>query len=224
MQLPCLSRRATEMKTSCHISSHTVAKQIEWVPCIYKPHPTPSIFLCHYISPLLAPPPPLPFPWKCQGESLFAVIRGSATFNQPLSQMSPQYIIHIWPDLWQTHGGGDYWRTQQEVSFKTGFNRKLAAPFVHPSAKRIMWRDPFPFSQGRVCVFWSYNSVFFILFFVHCVLQKFLINQCKERAKSESTEGWAGCLDRSHWEFSLWGPEFVCRFYNQESRVVFFFL
>lgn len=70
------------------ISSHfiTYCSQTNWVSTLHLKTAS-NWSVCRYLS------PPPPFPWKCQGERLFAVIRGSATFNQPLSQMSPNTLF-----------------------------------------------------------------------------------------------------------------------------------
>lgn len=79
-----------------HVITH--CSQTNWASTLHLKTASNSLHLCLSLS--LSPlvlchhhPPPLPFPWKCQAESLFAVIRGSATFNQPLSQMSPNTLF-----------------------------------------------------------------------------------------------------------------------------------
>lgn len=93
LQLPRsshVSQYAIKMKPSCHISSHTVANQIsftQYLLWIQTQDPSSLIIVSLSLS-------------LCQGGSLFVVIRRSATFNQPLSQMSHNtlFMFGLIPD------------------------------------------------------------------------------------------------------------------------------
>lgn len=141
MQLLCLSQCAIKMKPSCNISSNSVG-QTNWV----RKTTSNSLHLCHYHSLYLPLPPFLSsshFPWKCQGESLFAVIRGSDTFNKPLSQLSPDtlFISGLTRDKHAT-GGLLTHRTRDIISI--GFNQSSVHPFHADHfiiCQTQQWRD-----------------------------------------------------------------------------------
>lgn len=86
------------------------------------PPPAPPVFLNHYpsLSSLSASPPSLAS--KMPGIACLLTLKGAPPLPSSPSDVC-RYIIHIWPDLWQTHSEGDYRRAQREVSSKQGFNQ-----------------------------------------------------------------------------------------------------
>lgn len=115
--------------------------------------PDPCLPLAPSLTPLFSPSHS--FPWKCQWESLFAVIRESATFNQPLSQMSPNTLFICGLTCEKHTARGIYWRAQHEASFKPASIkalRTLYTQLISSSAKHNNLRGSFctaeVFAQG----------------------------------------------------------------------------
>lgn len=147
-------------KVICHISTHCIQTNslsaLNW-----KTHLTPLIPVCHYLP--RSPPlfsPSHSFPWKCQWESLFAVIRESATFNQPLSQMSPNTLFICGLTCEKHTARGIYWRGQHEASFKLASIkalRTLYTQLISSSAKHNNLRGSFctveVFARGGLFMF-----------------------------------------------------------------------
>lgn len=153
-RLPWMSHRVSKTKLSVTFQ-HTVSKQIHWVlwieRLIWLPWSLSAISsLAHPLS-----PPSHSFPWKCQRESLFAVIRERATFNQPLSQMSPNTLFICGLTCEKHTARGIYWRAQHEASFKPASIkplRTLYTQLISSSAKHNNLRGFFctveVFAQG----------------------------------------------------------------------------